>query len=552
MAFAILRTKKLKSFGEIGGSLAHTYRTRPTPNANPDLRHDNWHQELRPNFVKNGIQNRLPEKVRSNAVLCVEYLMTASPEWSGWANKTSTKEYFDKCIQWLHDQHGAENVISTSIHNDETTPHLIAYVVPIDPTGKLNCRYFLGGKKNLSEMQTNFHNKVKDLGLERGLIGSKLRHQTIQQFYSKLNTEIKAPKTINFSIKQLSFDNQPKTNFFEKHHVHGKRVMDMVYSDVDKQIEQSNNDFNMKLSKVHKEAQMSIKKLEIKLEQYIEAYERTVQENRELKKELSVFMEYKKYDEKEYLELKSKAINVLNNRDYNINYKKYIKDQELEQKVLQQENIRKKEQEIYLNKIKQYKTDVIVKFKNTTDNILVNNPILAPLNNKNHYEKIREETIKYLEENPLKIIQEIPNNHENIYIKMLLNLNKNLNSQSYFALDDAKYWLQELEGKKEEHLNLYEVDNNRKACLASFNICQNFLLEQNKPINDSDLEIIRSLQDSLFKINNYQANFIFTHLVNEDEITKNIQEYEKQKILENENNATPPKQQNNNDNSFNI
>ena len=43
MSFAIYRTAKLKSMGEIGGSLSHTYRTRPTPNADENKLHLNKH-----------------------------------------------------------------------------------------------------------------------------------------------------------------------------------------------------------------------------------------------------------------------------------------------------------------------------------------------------------------------------------------------------------------------------------------------------------------------------------------------------------------------------
>mgnify|MGYP003600607478 FL=1 len=35
MAFAILRAEKLKTMGNIGGSLAHNYRSIETPNADP-------------------------------------------------------------------------------------------------------------------------------------------------------------------------------------------------------------------------------------------------------------------------------------------------------------------------------------------------------------------------------------------------------------------------------------------------------------------------------------------------------------------------------------
>ncbi|WP_171496452.1 plasmid recombination protein, partial [Acinetobacter sp. TUM15372] len=68
----------------------------------------------------------------------------------------------------------------------ETTPHLVAYVVPIDLEGKLNAREFLGGRSKLSKMQTDFYNEVTHLGLERGLEGSKAEHTTIKDFYAEI------------------------------------------------------------------------------------------------------------------------------------------------------------------------------------------------------------------------------------------------------------------------------------------------------------------------------------------------------------------------------
>ena len=165
VAYAILRTAKLKSFGEIGGSLSHNYRTRPTPNADPTRTADNSHSVSKSYLVMDGIKQRLPDKVRSNAVLCLEFLITASPEWSGWQDQKQEADFFKRSVEWLEKRHGKENVIATSIHRDETTPHLIAYVVPIDQKGKLNARSFLGGRATLSKMQTEFHSKVKDLDL---------------------------------------------------------------------------------------------------------------------------------------------------------------------------------------------------------------------------------------------------------------------------------------------------------------------------------------------------------------------------------------------------
>jgi hypothetical protein len=83
MSKVILRTEKLKTIGNIASSLSHNYRTRPTPNADPSRTVNNQHDLKTAGQVLDGIKNRLPEKTRSNAVLCVEYLITMSPDWSG-------------------------------------------------------------------------------------------------------------------------------------------------------------------------------------------------------------------------------------------------------------------------------------------------------------------------------------------------------------------------------------------------------------------------------------------------------------------------------------
>lgn len=98
MDFAILRVEKLKTFGNIAASLMHNYRLRPTPNADPARLGDNEHDLKTAQQVMNGIKNRLPEKTRKNAVLAIEYLITASPDWHGWkwTNKEKIRSFLIK------------------------------------------------------------------------------------------------------------------------------------------------------------------------------------------------------------------------------------------------------------------------------------------------------------------------------------------------------------------------------------------------------------------------------------------------------------------------
>ena len=230
MSFAIYRTAKLKSFGEIGGSLSHTYRTRPTPNADENKAHLNKHIFETYNQCFDALKNAIPEKRRSNAVLCVEHLITASPDWNGWGTKKE-EEFFKKSLEFLNKKYGKENVIACSIHRDETTPHLIVYVVPIDEKGGLNAKKWLGGRSKLSQTQTEFANHVKELGLERGLENSKARHKTIKEFYAEIEKPTPKLKEKKYEIQPINYDLMPKMGFLETTSSFNKKL-ETSYNDI--------------------------------------------------------------------------------------------------------------------------------------------------------------------------------------------------------------------------------------------------------------------------------------------------------------------------------
>lgn len=196
MGYAILRVQKLKSAVAVHRSMKHAFRAQETPNADKSRTPDNTH--IGAHSVAEGMaafREALPEKVRKNAVQCVEYLMTASPEAMQGKTREQQDAYFQDSLNWLRKRHGAENVIYAGIHRDEKTPHMYAYVVPKDPdTGRLNCRRFLGGAVALREMQTDFAEQVgKQHGLQRGIEGSKAKHQRVSQFYAQIEKAGQVP-----------------------------------------------------------------------------------------------------------------------------------------------------------------------------------------------------------------------------------------------------------------------------------------------------------------------------------------------------------------------
>lgn len=292
MSYAILRTEKLKTMGNIAASLSHNYRNRPTPNADPYRTVNNEHDLKTAGQVMDGIKNRLPEKTRSNAVLCVEYLITMSPDWSGLGTEKEA-DFFKRSLEWLKQRHGAENVISTSIHRDETTPHLVAYVVPIDSQGKLNAREFLGGRAKLSKMQTDFHDQVKDLGLERGLEGSKAEHTTIKDFYAEIQKPdnekylIQKPplKTITYNDSAIHMlDGKPLKD--EKLQKYFGSLFDEQHEYYQKQSLKAQEALSVKLSEqiiktekeaeAHRNAVKQIKKLEKKIDKMLDEFSQII------------------------------------------------------------------------------------------------------------------------------------------------------------------------------------------------------------------------------------------------------------------------------------
>ncbi|MEJ2959609.1 plasmid recombination protein, partial [Escherichia coli] len=88
------------------------------------------------------------------------------------------------------------------IHRDETTPHLSAFVVPLTQDGRLSAKEFIGNKAQMTRDQTTFAASVADLGLQRGIEGSKARHTRIQAFYEALERPPVGHATIEASAVQ--------------------------------------------------------------------------------------------------------------------------------------------------------------------------------------------------------------------------------------------------------------------------------------------------------------------------------------------------------------
>ena len=210
MAYAIMRCKKLASTGSVASALRHCYRERETLNADSDKTQQNEHGASKSsNEAMGKLRAMLPAKRRKDAVLAVEYLMTASPEWWEEASLEQQADFFKQSKQWLANKFGEDRIIVATIHRDETSPHLSAFVVPLTVDGRLSAKELIGGRAQLSADQTSYAECVQHLGLKRGLEGSKARHTTISQYYARVGMPL--PKQPVVEVPTPSLMDRAKT-----------------------------------------------------------------------------------------------------------------------------------------------------------------------------------------------------------------------------------------------------------------------------------------------------------------------------------------------------
>jgi FtsZ-binding cell division protein ZapB len=269
--YAIYRTEKLSHYGNIAGSLHHTFRSIHTPNA--DMNKTKFNRVLcgshNTNDVLSDIKNRISEitaKPRKNAVLAIEQLQTYSPD-----SKLSVDEWAKKNLEWNIKTFGKENVISSVLHLDESTPHIVSYIVP-ERDGKLNCREILGGRGKLSKLQTDYANEMKEFGLSRGEYGSKSSHRNIKKYYSSLNRNNKNYKKGVDKLKQ-KIDNFPTIKWHETSNQYMNRVNDSF--------DGLKKDFT-KLIEHHGKLSTEIDNMENKMDNIIKENKQLKNENKEL------------------------------------------------------------------------------------------------------------------------------------------------------------------------------------------------------------------------------------------------------------------------------
>jgi len=134
-------------------------------------------------------------KIRSNAIVAREMLLTASPDFFHLITPAQLELWKEENLKWLKINFG-ENCVYATVHNDEKTVHLHCLIVPRFTNAKgqqilSNTRYFDGVEK-FRAYQDNYseHMQRAFKSLNRGIKYSKAKNIQVRNFYNLVNKEL--------------------------------------------------------------------------------------------------------------------------------------------------------------------------------------------------------------------------------------------------------------------------------------------------------------------------------------------------------------------------
>lgn len=147
------------------------------------------------------------KRVQKNSVITYSNIITIPESAAKEMSNDQMHDYFKTCHDYFVDRFGKENVLSSKIHLDESTPHMHLHFMPIDKeTGRLQARTTMN-KAALNEIHDEIPERLRAKGFDvvRGS-GEKTKEKLdIHQYKAKKEFE-KEVESLGKEIEALKFD----------------------------------------------------------------------------------------------------------------------------------------------------------------------------------------------------------------------------------------------------------------------------------------------------------------------------------------------------------
>lgn len=155
------------------------------------------------------------KQLRKDAVKMCSWIISSNNEFFKNLTKQEQKQFFEESLNFFKNEFGEENIISATVHNDETTPHMHLNIMPIIDK-KFNCKK-LFNKISLKKIQDNLPKYLQSKGFNI----SRGKENSTNEHLSELEYKIKTRENylkyldekINNIIKQYS-NNKSREKFY--------------------------------------------------------------------------------------------------------------------------------------------------------------------------------------------------------------------------------------------------------------------------------------------------------------------------------------------------
>jgi len=171
----------------------------------------------------------LPKAVRKDAVVMVGMLISSGHEYFENISLKQQTQFFEDSYKFFCNRYGKENVISSTVHLDEHTPHMHFNFIPVTSDGRLSAKSILT-RQELRSLQSDFYQEVGiRYGLERGKDGSTATHLSEMEYKLKKTSEkaLEASKALQ-RVESLVEDEKSK---YEAFRAYSEGVMSNVSSE---------------------------------------------------------------------------------------------------------------------------------------------------------------------------------------------------------------------------------------------------------------------------------------------------------------------------------
>lgn len=188
MSYAILRHGKIKA-PTLGAATAHNHRTSAVEKVNIDGTRTPLNQVLKgEGTVQERVAGKLKHlpKVRKDAVVAIELVLSASPEWFDGLTKDRAalhrhpkfRQWANASMEWARAEFG-RNIVDVALHMDESSPHMHVLAVPLTRDGRLCAKEVLA-RSELTRRQDSYAQALAGLGLDRGQSAKETKRRHIK------------------------------------------------------------------------------------------------------------------------------------------------------------------------------------------------------------------------------------------------------------------------------------------------------------------------------------------------------------------------------------